>query len=133
MQLAIFENTAQLSAAAAAKAAEIIRVAIAANGRARVVVATGNSQIEFIRLLAEQPDIDWSAVEAFHLDEYVGLPETHPASFRRWVKTRFVDVVHPGAAHLIDGNAADLDAELRRYADLLNAAPIDVGFVGFGE
>jgi len=131
--VAVFRDTEQLSVAAAQQAAEIIRAAIAKRGKARIIVATGNSQIAFIGALAEQPGIDWSAVEAFHLDEYVGLPDTHPASFRRWVKTRFIDRVHPGAAHLLNGDAADLEGELRSYGDLLNSAPIDVAFVGIGE
>lgn len=131
--VAIFSDIRQLSVAAAQQAAEIIRTAIAIRGRARIIVATGNSQIEFIRALADQPGIDWSAVEAFHLDEYVGLPDTHPASFRLWVKTRFVDKVHPGRAHLLNGNAPDLEAELRRYSELLNSGPIDAAFVGIGE
>jgi glucosamine-6-phosphate deaminase len=73
------------------------------------------------------PDIKWSAVEAFHLDEYVGLPVDHPASFRLWVKTRFADLVHPGLMHYLSAD------ELERYSKLLAEAPLDLCFVGIGE
>jgi glucosamine-6-phosphate deaminase len=129
----IFEDSSALAAAAASKAAELIRTAIGERGRARILVATGNSQLEFIAALVEAPAIRWSAVEAFHLDEYAGLAATHPASFRRWVKTHFADRVHPGALHLLEGDAIELGAELKRYSALLDSAAIDVAFVGIGE
>ena len=69
----------------------------------------------------------------FHLDEYVGMTDSHPASFRRWNKSRLVDKVNPRTAHYLAGDAADLEIEMKRYGDLITAAPIDVAFVGFGE
>jgi glucosamine-6-phosphate deaminase len=119
--------------AAARQASELIRAAIRDHARARILVATGNSQLEFIDALVRQPDLDWSRVEVFHLDEYAGMHETHPASFRRWIRANLLDKVHPAATHLLQGDAPDLDAQLRAYAALLDAAPVDVAFVGIGE
>jgi glucosamine-6-phosphate deaminase len=130
---AVFGSKAGLAEAAAEKAAECIREAIARNGSARVVVATGNSQIGMMELLVRKPGIDWNAVDAFHLDEYVGLPDTHPASFRLWLRTRFADIVKPRSMEYLNGEAADLEAEILRYTNLLKARPIDVALIGFGE
>jgi glucosamine-6-phosphate deaminase len=79
------------------------------------------------------PEIDWNAVEVFHLDEYAGLRADHPASFRRWVKTQLADRVHPRTVHYLNGDAPDLQEETNRYSKLLSQAPIDVAFAGFGE
>ncbi|MBI5425796.1 MAG: glucosamine-6-phosphate deaminase [Opitutae bacterium] len=125
-------SAAELGQAAAAKAAEILTRAIATHGRARVLLATGNSQIELAaRLMAA--DLAWDKVEAFHLDEYVGIPANHSASFRRWIKTRYADRAPFRSVEYLNGNAADPHEEARRYAQLLDAAPIDLAFVGFGE
>jgi glucosamine-6-phosphate deaminase len=97
------------------------------------VVGTGNSQGGFIEALVARRDIDWSRLEIFHLDEYVGISPEHPASFRNWLKKYVADRCRPGVVHYIAGDALDLEVEMTRYADLLNSAPIDVGFVGFGE
>ncbi len=131
--IAVSDYKDDLAAAAARKAAELIRAAVYRNGHARIVVATGNSQVAMMQHLVRLPDIPWSAVEAFHLDEYVGLPATHRASFRLWVKTRFADLVHPGTVHYLNGDAEDLDAELQRYSKLLAEASLDLCFVGIGE
>ncbi len=133
MQVQVFSSKREASCAAASAAAGILRGAIAARGRARVVVSTGNSQLDFIEALVVAPDLDWSAVEAFHLDEYAGMPITHPASFRLWLKTRLADRVPLRAMHYLNGDAPDVDAECRRYGALLAGAPIDAGFIGIGE
>ena len=114
-------------------AAAIIRHAVDQRGRARIIVATGNSQLDLIAALTHLPGVPWNAVEVFHMDEYVGLPENHPASFRLWIRTRVADKVHPKAVHYIAGDAPDLDAEIERYTRLLTEAPVDLAFVGFGE
>jgi glucosamine-6-phosphate deaminase len=98
-----------------------------------VIAATGASQFEFLDALTATPGIDWSKVVCFHLDEYVGLPETHPASFRRYLKERIVARVHPGAFHFIEGDAADPRVESHRVGRLIRACAIDVAFVGIGE
>ena len=98
-----------------------------------MVVSTGNSQLDFIDALVRARDLDWSAVEALHLDEYAGMAPTHPASFRLWLKTRLADRVPLRAMHYVNGDAPDLEAECRRYGALLAEAPIDAGFIGIGE
>jgi glucosamine-6-phosphate deaminase len=133
MEIRVFETKLDLGAAAAARAAETLKVAITRDGHARAIAATGASQFEFLDALTAADGIDWGRVEIFHLDEYVGLPETHPASFRRYLRERLVGRVHPHAFHPIDGEAADPKAECRRVGTLIAQAPIDVAFVGIGE
>jgi glucosamine-6-phosphate deaminase len=129
----IFENRTAASAAAAAAAAVAIRGALKAKSRARILVGTGNSQLEMIGFLTREPDIEWSRVEAFHLDEYVGISRDHPAGFRQWIRTRFADKVRPAITHYLEGDAADLDRMVEDYGRKLMAAPIDLAFVGIGE
>ncbi|MBM3872805.1 MAG: glucosamine-6-phosphate deaminase [Verrucomicrobia bacterium] len=119
--------------AAAATAAALIRAALAARGSARIMVATGNSQLALIDALMADDYIAWDRVEAFHMDEYVGLPATHSASFRLWLNTRVAGRRPLRAMHLIAGDAPSPAAEIARYTALLSAGPIDVAFVGFGE
>lgn len=133
MTVEIFPDIRSLAAAAAARAASLIREAIGLRGEARILVATGNSQMQFIDVLAGAPGIDWSAVTIFHLDEYAGIAADHPASFRLWVKTRLADRVHARVAHYLHGDAQDLQQEANRYAKLIEEAPIDIAFAGFGE
>jgi len=132
-QVAVYPSRATLGFQAARKAAEIIQAAVARRGRARIIVATGNSQLDLIGALVEQREITWRRVEMFHMDEYIGLPPQHPASFRLWIKTRVEDKVPLAEANYIFGDAPDVEAEIARYSALLAAAPIDCAFVGFGE
>src|SRR6185503_21364324 len=99
---------------------------------AYVIAATGSSQFEFLDALMLAA-IDWTKVTFFHLDEYVGLPESHPASFRRYLKERIVSRVHPRAFHLVNGEAVDAMAECRRVGDLIAQQTVDAAFVGIGE
>ena len=133
MQVQVFSSKREASEEAAQTAAAILRGTIARRGRARMVLSTGNSQLDFIDVLVRVHDLDWSAVEALHLDEYVGMSAAHPASFRLWLKTRLADRVPLRAMHYLNGGAPDLEAECRRYGALLAEAPIDVGFIGIGE
>ncbi len=128
----IYDSSTAAGNAAAEKAAQVIRAAISNHGRARVIGATGNSQIPLVEALTKQ-DIDWTSVELFHMDEYAGMMPDHPSSFRYWIRTRIEEKVHPWRTHYLRGDAQDIEAEMRRYAQLLTAAPIDVAFVGFGE
>jgi glucosamine-6-phosphate deaminase len=133
METRVFPTKEEMGAAAAAQAALILSEAVAARGRAHAIAATGASQFDFLDALARVAGVDWSRVVFFHLDEYVGLPETHPASFRRYLRQRIVERVHPGEFHFIQGDAADPHAECRRVGDLLRRQAIDVAFVGIGE
>ena len=132
MRVAVFPDRLSLARAAAHEAASRIRAAIAARGHARIVAATGTSQIAFLDQLTRQSDLDWSSVELFHLDEYVGLAEDHPASFRRYLRERLIQPAGIVRCHLIDGCADPIDVceELGRK---LAAQPIDVAFAGIGE
>lgn len=129
----VFDSKAQLARSAAERAAGLIRGAVAERGRARIVVATGNSQLDFVEALTSMPDIPWPQVDIFHMDEYVGMNDSHPASFRKWIRERVVERVHPGSAEYLIGDAPDPAAECERYTALLQAGPIEVAFVGIGE
>jgi glucosamine-6-phosphate deaminase len=131
MQIEIAQNKTILGRAAAAKGAELIRAAIAQKGAANIILATGASQFEMLAALVQE-EIDWPAVACFHLDEYIGLPITHPASFRRYLKERFASKVPVRQFYYIDGEA-DEAAECRRLEDLIRRHPIDVAFIGIGE
>jgi glucosamine-6-phosphate deaminase len=133
MEVRVLDTKAEMAEKAAEQAASAIVAAIAGSGKAHIVAATGASQFEFLDALMAKPGIDWSKTVFFHLDEYVGVPETHPASFRRYLKERIVARVHPGAFHFIAGDVADPEAEARRVGAILASHPIDVAFVGIGE
>ncbi|HAF24115.1 MAG TPA: glucosamine-6-phosphate deaminase [Blastocatellia bacterium] len=133
MDVAIFDSRLKLAQAAANEAAGLIRQAIAARGQAYLIAATGASQFEFLDELVLQPNVDWAQVTFFHLDEYVGLPKTHPASFRRYLQERIVDRVQPGAFHFVNGDAPDPVAECRRVGELISRQTIAAAFVGIGE
>jgi glucosamine-6-phosphate deaminase len=133
VDIAIFDTKLELGRAAADRAAAAIGEAIGGNGEARVIAATGASQFEFLDALTATPGVEWARVSVFHLDEYVGVPDTHPASFRRYLRERIVERVHPRAFYFLAGDAADPAAECRRVGALLARAPIDVAFVGIGE
>jgi glucosamine-6-phosphate deaminase len=122
-----------LAQAAANEAAGLIRQAIAARGQAYLIAATGASQFEFLDALVRQPNVDWGQITFFHLDEYIGLPKTHPASFRRYLQERIVDRIQSGAFHFLNGDAPDPAAECRRVGELISRETIDAAFVGIGE
>jgi glucosamine-6-phosphate deaminase len=121
-----------MSAAAAQHAAAILRRVIKDRGTARIVAATGASQLEFLQELTAQSEIDWPRVELFHLDEYVGIPESHPASFRRYLRENLIDKTGIRIYHFIDGTG-DVPEVLRVVGGALASAPIDVMFAGIGE
>ena len=133
MQTRVFPDKVSLGEAAAGEAASALRDTLARQGRACVVAATGASQFEFLEELVLAPDVDWRRTVFFHLDEYVGLPASHPASFRRYLKERLADRIHPGAFHFIEGDRPDPEAEARRVGELIRGCEIDLAFVGIGE
>jgi glucosamine-6-phosphate deaminase len=121
-----------LSTAAARRAGERLRAVLASRPMARLVAATGASQLDFLAAVIEQPGIDWARVELFHLDEYVGLPISHRASFRRYLLDRLIVPAGIIRHNLLDGEG-DLAAVLAAAGQALTAAPIDLAFVGIGE
>ncbi|MCP1381806.1 glucosamine-6-phosphate deaminase [Runella salmonicolor] len=133
MNIHISKNPADLGEISGQKAAELIRSAIAEKGFANVILATGASQFGTLQTLIDNKDIDWSKVTMFHLDEYIGLPLSHPASFRKYLKERFLDQVPPlKASYLIDGEV-NPEEECARLGALIQQLPIDVALVGIGE
>jgi glucosamine-6-phosphate deaminase len=133
MKIQVFDTKQELGRAAATRAAAAIGEATLRAGEARVIAATGASQFEFLDALTTSRGVDWGRVDMFHLDEYVGVSDSHPASFRRYLRERIVDRVHPRSFELLVGDAADPAAECRRVGALLAQSPIDVAFVGIGE
>lgn len=134
IDIKLYATKSGTGAAAAAFGAKAIADTIASKGGANLVMATGASQFELLENLVCHDEVDWSRVTAFHLDEYIAMPETHRASFRRYLKERFVDRLPSlGAFHFIEGDALDLDREIARINAILDAHPIDVLFAGIGE
>lgn len=133
MNVHIQDSPIALGQAAGSLAADAIRDTILRNGAANIILATGTSQFHTLDRLVAEPGIDWSRVTLFHLDEYIGLPDTHGASFRRYLRERFIERVPPLAAtHLIDGEN-DPQQECRRLGDLIRPVTIDLALVGIGE
>jgi glucosamine-6-phosphate deaminase len=132
MIVRVFEDKSLLGVAAAEQAASAVRRSIQEHGRARIIVATGTSQIEFLDALTGARNIDWQRVEMFHLDEYVGLPITHPASFRKYLLERLIHKTGIAQYHLLDGNG-DPREVARRVGETLTSAPVDITFAGIGE
>jgi len=133
MKISISTNPQELGRAAGLAAAQLISKAIETNGAANIILATGTSQFQTLSQLINEKDIQWSKVTMFHLDEYIGLPISHPASFRKYLQERFLEKVPAlKAAYLINGEANALE-ECKRIGDLITNHPIDVSLVGIGE
>lgn len=132
MKIRVFADKRALGRAAAEQAATAIQNCLRQNGEARIIAATGASQFEFLDELTKSDGIRWKQVEMFHLDEYLGVPETHPASFRKYLLDRLINKVGIVRHHLIDGekDSAEVIAGMTRE---IRKAPIDVAFVGIGE
>ena len=135
MEVQIFQDKNSLGRAAAARGAAYIREALEKNGRAHIIVATGASQFEMLSALTKEPGIDWSKVNIFHLDEYIGLPEDHPAGFRKYIRERFIAhlPVKPASFHPVNGSDPDPERVCAELGKEIAACPIDVAFVGIGE
>jgi len=132
MEVKIFRFKQELGEAAGKDGAAFIREAIQKKGSANIILATGVSQFEMLAALIKEPGIDWTKVACFHLDEYVGLPESHPASFRKYLKERFASYVPVKEFYFLNGEF-DANAECKRVGELIRKALIDVAFVGIGE
>lgn len=131
MRINVFPTTEEMGRDAAKVIASELNKAIAARGCARILLSTGASQFSTLDALVHE-DVDWSKVTMFHLDEYVALPKTHIASFRKYLQERFVDIVHPKEAVFVSGEG-DVQANIAALTEKIRQAPIDVGVVGIGE
>ena len=134
MEKFIYKTKHEMAAAAGAAAAQTINKAIEDKGRANIILATGASQIEMLKSLTEAETVDWAKVTMFHLDEYIDMGADHPASFRKFLKERFVDKT-PGlkAVYFVNGDAPDPQRECQRVGSLIADHPIDAAMVGIGE
>ena len=132
MKIHVDSTAEQMGNRAAQETARRIRAAVQANGVCRILLSTGASQFEMLDALTKMEDIPWNQVVMFHLDEYVGMPMTHPASFRKYLKERFIDKVHPGAYFFVNGEG-DVQKNIETLTQEIRKAPIDVALVGIGE
>jgi glucosamine-6-phosphate deaminase len=132
LRVAVYPTDESMGLAAAIDAEEILNAAIAERGAANLILATGNSQLTFLREL-QRRSVDWSAVTVFHLDEYVGIDPEHRASFPRFLRQHFLDAVDVAAFHPIASDAHDVERVCREYEALLRAHPADLVALGWGE
>jgi len=132
LKIKILTDKESLGRAAADHAARSLRRVIRDQGNARIIAATGVSQFEFLDALTSEPEIDWGRVEVFHLDEYVGLPITHPASFRKYLFERLIHKTGITRYHLLDGDG-DPQSSIRQIGSKLQSKPADIAFAGIGE
>jgi glucosamine-6-phosphate deaminase len=131
MKIKVLRNPEELGREAAAFCTGIIKQCIAEKGKARIILSTGASQFDTIKELVTA-GIDWSKVEMFHLDEYIGLPETHPASFRKYLKERFVNQINLKKAYFVNGEG-DIQKNMAELAEAITKEPVDLGLIGIGE
>lgn len=133
LRVSVAQSGSEASEAAAAQFAASATAAIERRGDIAVILATGNSQLDFVRAVARRDDVDWSRITVLHMDEYLGMPEDHPASFRRWIRREIVDVSHPKAFEGIRADRTPIAAELERYSALLAGLDPAICVMGIGE
>ncbi len=129
----VFDTLDDLATDAALEVNSFLRETLKSKGSAAAILATGNSQIQFLKRLVALEGVDWSKITLFHMDEYLGIDQNHKASFRRYLKERVQTLVQPKAFHFIDGEADLPLDECERYSNLLKAQPIDLCCLGVGE
>lgn len=132
LNVRIYGNSAETGKAAADLVAKKLNEVILNKESANLILATGASQFSFLKALREK-ELDWQKITVFHLDEYKGISDSHPASFRKYLKDRILDHVNPKKVYFLNGDAENLQKELQRYAGLLMKHPIDVACIGIGE
>ena len=128
MEIFVCKDSKELGQKAAQHVGKVLRECIQEKGEARIVLSTGASQLDTLEALIQE-NVDWSKVEMFHLDEYVDLPETHIASFRKYLKERFISKVNLKGAYLVDGDLSHIPA----LTEKLREKVVDVGLIGIGE
>jgi len=133
LRVVIYDTNDEMGVAAALKLGSVLRDAAAQQGDVSMVLATGNSQLSFYEALCTDRRIPWDKITVFHMDEYVGISDEHPASFRRYMREKLVDIVNPLAFHGIAADSTDLEAEIRRYTELLSKGKPVACVMGIGE
>jgi glucosamine-6-phosphate deaminase len=131
MNIKILKDSIELGQEAATYSAHIINRAITEKGKARIILSTGASQFDTLEALIKS-DIDWNKVEMFHLDEYINLPISHPASFRKYLKERFIDKINLKSAYLVNGEG-NIKETIEELTQEIRKEPIDLGLIGIGE
>ena len=132
LKVEVYQTESDLGQAAADFTASRLQSVLSEKGSANLILATGASQFSFLEALIPK-DVDWKKITVFHLDEYIGISDQHPASFRRYLKERILDIVSPGKVYLINGDAQNLDEEMLIYENLLKTHPVDFACIGIGE
>ena len=132
LEVTVYEEPMAMGKAAADFVQKKLTEAIASRGSANLILATGASQFKFLEALKEK-DIDWQKITVFHLDEYKDISDTHPASFRKYLKDRILDTVKPREIYFLNGDAEDIESELNQYSEALKKHPIDIACIGIGE
>jgi len=133
MQVTISNSSKESGQDAAAFVGARLQQALSKNGKANLILATGASQFDFLSVFKMDSSVDWQRITVFHLDEYKGMSDQHPASFRKYLRERILDQVKPAMIHLLAGDAADIEAETARYEELLRSNPVDIACIGIGE
>jgi glucosamine-6-phosphate deaminase len=133
MPVEIYDTNAEMGAAAAFELAAILKRAVAVRDHAAVILASANSQLTFIDTLARDDSLPWQKISILHMDEYLGISENHPASFRRFIHDHLVSIVKPYAFYGIQGETSDVEAEMNRYTELIGELQPAATVLGFGE
>jgi glucosamine-6-phosphate deaminase len=133
LPVAVYENNEAMGRAAALDASRILQAALVERGEANLILATGNSQLSFLRTLKQIGGIDWATIRVFHMDEYIGIDPQHRASFPLFLRTHFFDSVQPRAFYPVPGGAENVQAACQEYEALLRQYPADVVALGIGE
>ena len=132
LKVEIFHSAAEMGSASAKYVAGILHKALVEKGVANLILGTGASQYPLHDELLMM-DIDWKNINLFHLDEYIGIDNNHPASFRRFLRERIAEKIFPGNVYYLNGDASDLVHEMKRYEVLLRNNPVDIACIGIGE
>ncbi len=133
LAVTIADSNDELGVAVAQSFAEAARIALVERSEIAVILATGNSQLSFAKAVRQRDDVDWSRITILHMDEYLGMSEDHPASFRRWMKENLVDHVSPKAFEGVRGDHTPVDEELERYSGLIRELAPAITVMGIGE
>jgi len=131
MKIKVLKNSEELGKSAAEYCADILRKTITEKGKARIILSTGASQFHTLEALVNE-DINWNKVEMFHLDEYIGMPESHPASFRKYLRDRFVNLINLKKVHFVNGEG-NFQENLKMLSEEVRKAPVDLALIGIGE
>jgi len=129
----VYKDSEGMGVAAADYVTKKINEAMEEKGFVNLILATGASQFTMLAALKEEKSIDWSKINVFHLDEYLGISDQHPASFRKYLAERILNEVKPKEVNYLNGDATDPDAEVKRYEELLKSHPVDIACIGIGE